>query len=307
MFYKISFHSKKHNNMYVITGASGNTGRRIAKSLLEAGKSVKVIARNAEKVADLAALGAQVAIGDLGDLAFLREQLRGATAVYLMIPPNFGVTNWPAWMREMAGIYEQAVRESGVKKVVMLSSIGAHRTEGVGPIGGLGELENALKNIPGLDVLALRPGYFMENLYASAGMIKNMGINGGVQKADATMAFIHTSDIARAATQRLLDLQFSGFSHEFLSGPEDLNPAQITAVIGKAIGKPELPYVEFSPADGKAGMLQAGLSETIADGYVEMAEGINAGFLREGYDPAQATRLDTSFEWFVENELKHAL
>ena len=293
--------------MYVITGATGHTGRRIAQSLLEAGKSVKVIARNAEKVAELAEKGAQVALGDLGDLNFLREQLRGATAVYLMIPPNFAVANWRGWMREMVGIYEQAIRESGVKKVVLLSSIGAHRTEGVGPIGGLGELENALKNIPGIDVLALRPGYFMENLYGSAGMIKNMGINGGVQKADASMAFIHTSDIARVATERLLTLDFSGFSHEFLTGPEDMSPAQITAAIGKAIGKPELPYIEFPAADGKAGMMQAGLPETIADGYVEMAEGINAGFLREGYDPAQATRLNTSFEWFVENELKHAL
>ena len=293
--------------MYVITGATGHTGRRIAQSLLEAGKSVKVIARNAEKVAELAEKGAQVALGDLGDLNFLREQLRGATAVYLMIPPNFAVANWRGWMREMVGIYEQAIRESGVKKVVLLSSIGAHRTEGVGPIGGLGELENALKNIPGIDVLALRPGYFMENLYGSAGMIKNMGINGGVQKADASMAFIHTSDIARVATERLLTLDFSGFSHEFLTGPEDMSPAQITAAIGKAIGKPELPYIEFPAADGKAGMMQAGLPETIADGYVEMAEGINAGFLREGYDPAQATRLNTGFEWFVENELKHAL
>lgn len=292
--------------MYVITGATGHTGRRIAENLLEAGQQVRVLVRHPEKAAALESRGAEVAVGDLENVNFLREQLQDATAAYLMIPPNFGAADWRGWMRQMVGIYDQALRESGLKKVVLLSSIGAHRTEGVGPIGGLGELEIALQNIPGLDVLSLRAGYFMENLFSSVGMIKNMGINGGVQKADAGLALVYTADIAKVATQHLLDLDFSGFSYEFIAGPDFLNPAEITAIVGKAIGKPELPYIEFPADQGKAGMMQAGLPETIAAGYVEMAEGINAGFLSENYDPAKINRTSTSLEWFVENELKHA-
>ncbi len=292
--------------MYVITGASGHTGRNIAEALLQAGKSVKAIARNPEKLSSLAEKGATVVQGDLGDLDFLTAQFTGATAVYLMLPPNFGVTDWRAWMREMVQVYAGAVRQSGVKKIVLLSSVGAHRTEGVGPIGGLGELENALKNIEGVDVLALRPGYFMENLFASVGMIQHAGINGGVQKAGTKTALVHTRDIAAVAVERLLDLKFEGFAHEFITGPQDHTFAEITAVIGKGIGKPELPYIEFSPEDGKAGMMQAGLPETIANGYVEMAEGMNKGWVSEGYDSTHATRMTTSLEWFVENELKHA-
>lgn len=292
--------------MYVITGATGNTGSRIANDLLAAGLPVKVLARNPEKVEALRQAGAVVALGDLGDEAFLTGHLKGATAAYLMIPPNFGVTDWRAWMRQMAGVIERSVRQSGIRKVVMLSSQGAHRTDGVGPIGGLGELENALKAIPGLDVLALRPGYFMENLFGSVGMIQHAGINGGVQKADTRFPLVHTSDIAKIAVQRLKDLSFSSFSHEFISGPRDLTFAEITPVIGQSIGKPDLPYVEFSPEDGKAGMLQAGLSETIANGYVELAEGMNNGLMGEGYDASKATRGATTLEWFVENQLKHA-
>lgn len=293
--------------MYVITGANGNTGHRIAEALLHAGKTVKVIARNPEKVASLKEKGAHVAIGDLGDQAFLTETLRGATAVYLMIPPNFGVSDWRAWMTQMVNTYSQALKDSGIKKVVALSSQGAHRTDGVGPVGGLGELENALKAIPGLDVLALRPGYFMENLYGSAGMIKQAGINGGVQKADVRTPLVHTSDIAKVAAQRLMDLTFKGFSFEFITGPADLSFAEITAIIGKSIGKPELPYIEFSPEDGKAGMIQAGLPETVANGYVEMAIGMNEGLISEGYEHSKATQTGTTFEWFVENELKYAI
>jgi uncharacterized protein YbjT (DUF2867 family) len=292
--------------MYVITGASGHTGRNIAESLLEAGKRVKAIARNPEKLASLTEKGATVVKGDLGDLEFLTAQFTGATAVYLMLPPNLGVSDWRAWMREMVAVYAEAVRRSGVKKIVLLSSVGAHRTEGVGPIGGLGELEIALKAIPGVDVLALRPGYFMENLFSAVGMIQHAGINGGVQKSGVRTALVHTRDIAAVATKRLLELNFEGFTHEFITGPQDHTFGEITAVIGKGIGKPDLPYVEFSPEDGKAGMLQAGLSETIANGYVEMAEGMNKGWVGEGYDSANATRMGTSLEWFVENELKHA-
>ncbi len=292
--------------MYVITGATGNTGANIASALLAAGLPVRVIARNASKVADLQLAGAEVALGDLSDEAFLTHSFSGATAVYLMLPPNFGVTNWRAWMSEMVGVFERAVRSSGVSKLVMLSSIGAHRTQGVGPIGGLGELEIALKAIPNLDVLALRPGYFMENFYGSVGMIQHAGINGSVQKAGTLSPLVHTSDIARVATQRLQDLTFKGFSHEFIAGPADLTFGEMNAIIGKGIGRPDLPYVEFTPADGKAGMIQAGLPETIADGYIELGQGMNNGFLTEGYDPSQATRGTTTLAWFVENQLRHA-
>lgn len=293
--------------MYVITGATGNTGNRIVTNLLAAGKTVKALARNPEKMAAIAEKGAAIVAGDLEDLEFLTENLRGATAAYIMLPPNFGAAVWRVWMREMVTKYVAAVQESGVKKVVLLSSMGAHRTEGVGPIGGLGELEIAFRNLPGVDVLALRPGYFMTNLYSSVGMIQHNGINGGVQKGDIRTPLVHPSDIADIASKRLLELDFTGFSVEFIAGPADLSPAEITAIIGKAIGKPELPYIEFSSADGKAGMMQAGLPETIAAGYVEMGEGSNKGYINEGYERSKAHIGSTTLQSFVEKELKVAI
>ncbi len=292
--------------MYVITGATGNTGKRITESLLAAGQQVKAIAHNPEKLANLSQKGATTLVADLGDAAALTEAFRGATAVYLMIPPKGDVADWRGFLSRQVAIYEKAIRESGVKKVVVLSSQGAHRTDGNGPVGGLGELENALKSIPGVDVLALRPGYFMENLYSSVGMIQHAGINGGVQKADIRFPLVHTSDIAGVATKRLLALDFQGYSHEFIVGPKDLSFREITSIIGKTIGKPDLPYIEFSAADGKAGMMQAGLPETIANGYVELAEAMNSGALYEGYTRSPEITTSTSLEWFVENELKGA-
>jgi len=292
--------------MYVITGATGHTGKTVAENLLAAGKSVKVIGRSAEKLSELAAKGATPAVGDLSDAGFLTAAFEGATAVYLMIPPKWDVSNWRAFQRALIGGFIQALKAARVSKVVMLSSQGAHLLEGAGPVSGLAELEQALRSVEGLDVLALRPGYFMENLYASVGMIQHAGINGSSLSGDVRFPIVHTRDIAAVATQRLLSLQFTGHTHEFVGGAADLNMREVTSIVGKAIGKPELPYIQFSPADAKAGMMQAGLAETIADGYNELFDALNKGIYQEGYERTPAITTPTTLEWFVENELKHA-
>lgn len=290
--------------MYIITGATGHTGKRISESLLAAGHAVKVVSRSAEKVADLVAKGAEAAIGDLADSAFLTQVFEGATAIYLMIPPKWDLSDWRAYQRTLISAYVKALSGSGVKKVVLLSSQGAHLLEGAGPVSGLAELEKALETIEGLNVLALRPGYFMENLFSSIDMIKHAGINGSSLRADVRFPIVHTRDIAEVATKRLLALNFSGHTHEFIGGAADLSMQEVTTTLGKAIGKPELPYIVFSPEDAKAGMVQAGLPETIAEGYVELFDALNKGIYQDGYVRTAEITTPTNLEWFVENEFK---
>jgi uncharacterized protein YbjT (DUF2867 family) len=292
--------------MYVITAATGNTGKIIAQNLLKAGKSVKVISRKAEHLADLVSQGAVAAVGDLSDAAFLTQAFEGATAVYLLVPPKWDMTDWRAYQRTVNDAYVQALRATGVKKAVLLSSQGAHLLEGAGPVSGIGELEVALRDIEGLSVLSLRPGYFMQNFFGLVDLIKHAGIVGYALRGDLKMPLVHTRDIAEVATKHLLDLGFSGHSHVFIGGAADLTMQEATAILGAAIGKPELPYVEFSQADAKAGMMQAGIPETIADGYNELFDALNKGTYQEGYVRTAEVTTPTTLEWFAENEFKHA-
>ncbi len=292
--------------MYIITGATGHTGKRISEDLLAAGKSVKVISRSADKVADLVSKGAVAAIGDLHDAAFLTQAFTDATAVYLMIPPKWDVTDWIAYQREIIAAYMQALTAAKVSKVVVLSSQGAHLLKGAGPVSGLAELEVALTKVPGLDALNLRPGYFMENFFANIAMIKHAGLVGASLQTDIRLPFVHTRDIAQVATRHLLNLDFSGQTHEFIGGATDLTMQEFTAIVGKAIGKPELPYITFPEADAKAGMMQAGLPETIADGYIELFDALNKGTYQEGYVRTPAVTTPTTAEWFAEHEFKYA-
>ncbi len=286
--------------MYIITGASGNTGKRIAKNLLLANKKVTVVSRNIEHIQELIDLGALPAIGDLQDTAFLSALLKEATAAYLLIPPNFQTTDFRKYQFDTADALALAVENSGIKHVVALSSVGAHLEENSGVILGLHYFEQKLKKIKNLNSLAIRAGFFMQNFFGNIQIIKNMNIHGGFPiNEDVAFGMIHTNDIADYAVKRMLALDFTGFNHQNLIGQRALSFKEATLVLGNSIGKPELPWVTFTYEDARNGMIGAGLSESLANLYIEFSKSINSGALIEDFHPSTNSVTSTSIEQFA--------
>ncbi|SMB85089.1 NmrA family protein [Hymenobacter roseosalivarius DSM 11622] len=258
----------------VVTGATGNIGSRLVHYLLERGHRVTAVARSQEKLQPLQAAGADIRPGDLADTAFLTEVLRPADAAFLMIPPNLAAPDNLAYQAEVGKNMVQAVRAAGLKRAVHLSSIGANLPAGTGPVVGLHHQEARLNAIEGLHVVHLRPAYFMENLLANLPLIQHMNIAGSALRPDLAFPMIATQDIAaRAAAAFAADLP--NHSAHLLLGPRDYTMAEATHAIGQAIEKPQLPYVPFSYDDAKKGMLQGGLSESMATLYDEMTRNMN--------------------------------
>ena len=226
--------------MVVITGATGNTGSEAAKALLRKGEKVRVLGRSAERMKELAAHGAEPFLCDVSDAATLATAFAGARAVYAMIPPNLAAPDARAYQDRVSDALAAALEKSGVKHVVSLSSIGADKTEGNGPVAGLYILEHKLNRIPGLNVQHLRAGYFMENTLAQIGVIKSMGMLAGPLRGDLKLPMIATRDIGRFAAQALLKLDFSGQSTRELLGQRDITMDEVAKVIGPAIGKSSL-------------------------------------------------------------------
>ena len=106
-------------------------------------------------------MGAKAAVGSVEDLAFLEKAFKGYDALYTMIPPRMDVKNWKEWIANIGKGYARAIQAAGVKKVVNLSSVGAHMPTGCGPVSGLHFAEEALHSLTGVDILHLRPGYFI--------------------------------------------------------------------------------------------------------------------------------------------------
>lgn len=263
---------------YVITGSVGHISRPIIQGLVKAGKDVRVITSTAARVSEIENLGAKALVGSVEDNTFLKEAFKGADVVYTMIPPTWQTTNWRASQNKIGKNYAQALEANQVKFVVNLSSVGAHHGNGAGPVDGLYDFEQLLNKIPGLHVKHLRPSYFFSNFLSQIGMIKQAGIMGGNFGEGEKLFLVHTDDIAAAALEELLSLSFSGNSVRYIFSDER-SGKEIAEVLAKAVGK-NFPWVVFTDEQQKQGLLQAGLSETHAQGYTDLGKAIREGYMQ---------------------------
>ncbi|HVT05892.1 MAG TPA: NAD(P)H-binding protein [Polyangia bacterium] len=282
-----------------VLGATGKTGGAAAERLLAAGVEVRAVARSADKLAGLAKKGAQPVAADLTDAAALAGALRGSDAAYLMIPSDYTKPDLLGQYARAGESIARAVRDAGLRRAALLSSLGADAASGTGPIAGLHGIEEALKAVPGLNLLILRPGYFYENSYGTLGLIKHQGINGGAIAPDVPIPSIAAADIGVAAAQALRSGDFSGTVVRELSGPRDLTMAEATRILGKAIGKPDLAYVHF-PDDGYVeGLKSAGFAPDAARLFLEMAQAFNKGVVRPR-PGVEKLHTPTTFESFAD-------
>jgi uncharacterized protein YbjT (DUF2867 family) len=275
-------------NKYIITGSIGNISRPIVVGLVKAGKQITVLTSSTDRVPEIEKLGAKALVGNVADSAFVSGAFSNADVVYTMIPPIWQTQNWKASQLEVAKNYAHAIATNKVKYVVNLSSIGADVGKGVGPVDALHDFEKMLNAIPGLNVKHLRPSFFFYNFLAQADLIKQAGIMGANYGEDK-LFLVHPRDIAAVALNELLNLKFEGTSVRYVISDER-SGKEIASVLGKAIGK-DLNWVVFTDDQQKQGMVQAGLSETHAEGYTQMGVA-----LREGFMQADARKHSLSFE-----------
>lgn len=264
-----------------ITGSLGNISKPLTEILVKAGHQVTVISSSTDRADEIKVLGATPAIGQVTDVDFLTNAFKGADAVYVMVPPNFGAARWKDYIASIGDNYAKAITANGITKVVHLSSIGAHLADGTGPITGIHRVENALNALEGVAVKHLRAGFFFINFYANVDMIKHAGIIGSNFGADTQMVLVHPLDIAAVAAEEIQS-NFTGKSVRYVASDER-TAGEVAKALGTAIGKPELPWIEFTDADNIAGAIGAGLPEEIATNYTEMGAAARTGILWEDY------------------------
>jgi uncharacterized protein YbjT (DUF2867 family) len=286
-------------NMYVVLGASGNTGKVVAKNLLARGQKVRVVGRNAANLQPLAAEGAEIFIGDASDASALTKAFHKADAAYVMIPPNPTGNDYRAFQDRASDAIAAAVRNAGVKHVVSLSSFGADKSSGTGPVVGLHDLEQKLNQIDGVNVLHLRAGYFMENTLPQVGAIRMAGSMIGPVSPNLKLPMIASRDIGAAAVVALLRLGFQGKQTQELQGQRDLDYTEAAGIIGKAIGKPDLGYIHAPDDQIRAAMVQMGVSDNMAGLILEMAGALNTGHMRALEPRSAVNTTPTKFETFV--------
>ncbi len=265
-----------------ITGSLGKISRPLAIQLVQAGHAVTVISSQENKRGSIRAIGAEAAIGSVTDQSFLSSAFSGADAVYTMIPPNLQATEFRKYASGIAEQYAAAIRKSGVRRVVNLSSIGAHLDSGTGQIIGNHDAEAILNQLDQVSVTHVRACFFYTNFYGNVNMIRNMGIIGSNYPGNSRLVMVHPEDIAMAVAEELQKMTDQN-SVRYISSDER-RIQEAATVLGKAIGIDALPWVEFTDEQLKAGLIQAGISEEIAGLFAEMGRAIGSGILWDDYD-----------------------
>ena len=190
----------------IITGSLGHISKPLTETLVQKGHAVTVISSNPEKQAAIKALGATAAIGPVEDVNFLTATFTGADAVYTMIPPaNYFDPGFDLMehCRKIGDNFAQAIEKAGTKRVVHLSSIGAHLEKDSGLILAHHQVEVILNKLSDVAITFMRPVGFYYNLFGFIPMIKSQGFIEANYGADDDLVWVSPIDIAAAVAEEL--------------------------------------------------------------------------------------------------------
>jgi len=286
---------------YVVTGATSRTGSMVAKSLLQTGAQVRVLGRSAERLEPLAQLGAEVRIVEPLDATALQAAFVGADAAYVMLQPNY-IPDHPdfrGYQNTLVDNLGMALERSGVSHAVGLSSWGAELPAGNGPVAGLHRLEERLGRIAGLNFLALRAGYFMENLFS---LHLEGGALAGPFQPETKLPFVTTGDVGEAAANALQFLDFAGKECREVKGPHASDMLETASILGEALGRPLMPYTMESLETFRQKLARAGCSESITELMLEVVESINSGRLHALWPHSLEDVKRISLETFIREQ-----
>ncbi len=260
--------------MYLVAGVTGNTGKVVAETLLAQRLPVRVLVRSAEKGTSWKGRGAEVAVGDVGDVSSLSRALQGVVGAYLMIPPDMSITDFRESGRTKSSAIRQSIDAAKVAHTVFLSSNSAQLESGTGPVVGLHVAEAELRR-SSQPITFLRPAYFMENLLGSVAPMTQHGVLPTFFDPSIRIAMVATADIGAEAAVLLRQAQFAPRVVE-LAGPAEYSLTQVADAFGAALNK----KIQLAPVptDKQLETLKGfGLPQLYANGYVEMNAALNRG------------------------------
>jgi uncharacterized protein YbjT (DUF2867 family) len=282
--------------LITLVGATGGIGNVVARKLLAAGEKIRTISRSAERVAPLVALGAEPVIVDsiLNEEAMVRA-FEGSGAAYTMVPPTSENVSYAS----AAAVLAKSSAVAGLTHVVNLSAFGAHKPDAGGHIGDYVVLEGAFADLPNLNVLHLRPSFFMTSFYAWINPILTRGEVCGQLRGDLPVPRVASSDIGDIGAEALIRRNFTGKSGRDLLGQRDLSMDEAAAIIGDAIGNPNLRYHQVSENEWYDTLIARGASPTGAQHMNEMYAEWNSGAARADVHRSAVNTTSTTFETFV--------
>ena len=268
----------------IITGSLGHISKPLVEELIQKGHSITVISSKPERQKEIEDLGAVAAIGSMGDAGFLTETFSGADAVYTMLPPpNFAAADFDLidFMHRISQNYAQAIEQSGVKRVVHLSSVGAHLDKGTGLIQMHHQAENILSSLKDVNITFMRPVGFYYNLFIFSALIKNAGMISSNYGDEDVIPWVSPIDIAAAIAEEIVT-PLTGKKVIYVAS-EELTCNETARILGEAIGKPDLQWPLISDKELQKRYESIGMGKQVVSALVEMQSNMHDGPFYDDY------------------------
>jgi uncharacterized protein YbjT (DUF2867 family) len=250
----------------LVTGASGNVGVHLVRELRERGASVRAFVRDPRRAAERLGDDVELAVGDFEDTMSLRRAAQGVDRVFVT------TANGPRHEAQEDAVIDAGVA-AWVQRIVKLSALGAEPGSPLMFSDAHGRVERHLRECP-VPSVVLQSTFFMSNLFASAGTIRQDGrIFAPV--GEAKIAMIDPRDVAAAAAAALLTDGHDGRTY-VISGPEAVTYAGVAQDLSVATGR-AISFVDVPDEAAHSALVESGAPEWFADSLVLLY-----GLLRDG-------------------------
>ncbi|MHC0067515.1 NmrA family NAD(P)-binding protein [Komarekiella delphini-convector] len=280
--------NEQENLMYVVFGATGQTGSAVANALLERNFPVRVVLRSDKAASTWREKGADVAVAEVTDVEAMTAAMREADAVYVMNPPAYNVSDMFALAEQIGECYVEALTNADARKVVLLSSVGSQHASGTGNILTTHILERMLGNLA-VPVTVLRAASFMENWGSAAVIAAEQGVLPSFfAPLDRRLPMVSTEDIGRTAAEAMIE-DWKGQRIIELHGPIDYSPNDVAAAFAAVLNR-NVQAIAVPESDWQATISSFGFSPEAVNSYSEMMRGFNSGHIVFESSPEIETR-----------------
>jgi uncharacterized protein YbjT (DUF2867 family) len=284
--------------MFTVLGASGNIGGKITDALLLRGEKVRVVGRNPQKLAPFKERGAELYLGSLTDATFVTKCLKGCSAAFVMVPPDYHSENFKSSQQKISETIRDAIRNSGLHYVVNLSGFGAEHSSGTGIIQSLREHEQRLNRLESCHIMHLRPAFFMENLLNYIPTIRQSQKIMSSFKADLPIPMVASLDVARVAAECLLARNFTEKNARSILGPRDVSMAEVCLFLSRILEQ-KITYQQLSEKECENAFIQMRFSSEAAKQIVELYGAYNTGLINTLDARDENTTVGTRIEDFL--------
>ncbi|PRY28228.1 NAD(P)H-binding protein [Pseudosporangium ferrugineum] len=263
--------------MIVVTTPTGTIGRQVVHQLLDAGEPVRVIVRDPARLPAEIRDQVRSVIGTHNDPAVLAQAFADADAVFWLVPPDAQAPSLASYYVDFTRPAAAALTAHPVGRVVGISALGRGTPQAAhaGHVTASLAMDDLLA-ATGVPYRALTMPSFMDNLLWQADLIRTQGFFAQPIAGNRKLPTCATRDIATVAVRLLRDSSWTGSGEVPVLGPEDLSFDEMAQILSELLHR-RVHYRRTPDADYKALLVAQGMSESVAQGMLDMMRAKNKG------------------------------